>query len=109
MPGFQGSLHLVPGGLADPQRVPVHLRSRDCQGLEAVHTALRQKHEAPTHQRDPDHTPSDLRLRRLQNFITSGKSPITFILLKLSSSPQVVPQIVPTLGYGTIRQFGIQD
>ncbi len=73
MPGQQGPVHLVPRLLADPERVPVPERSRDRQGLEALHPPLRQVHEAAADQGDPQHAPAHLRLRGVQDIIASGK------------------------------------
>ena len=57
-----------------PERVPVHLRARDGQGLEAVDPPPRQEHEAPADQGDPHDAPAHLRLRRLQDIVSGGES-----------------------------------
>ena len=80
-PGIERSLHLVPRLLAYPERVPVHLWSGDGQGLEEVDPALRQVHEASPDQGNSHHAPSNMRLRRMQDFITGGKSKSLFLTL----------------------------
>ena len=62
------------GHVDNPERVPVHLRAGDCQGLEAVDSAPRQEHEAAADEGDPHDAPAHLRLRRLQDILSGGES-----------------------------------
>ena len=71
--GLKGALHLVSRSLADSQRVPVHLGEGNCQGLEEVDPALREKHEITSNERNSDDSSAHLWLWRLQDLVARGK------------------------------------
>ena len=53
--------------------ISVHFRARDGQRLEEVHPPPREEHEAAPDEGDLDDSPADLRLRRVQDLLTSGE------------------------------------
>lgn len=57
--------------MADAERIPIHQRARNGQGLEAQHTALRQKPQDLDDQGDTAGSPAHLRVRTVPRLARS--------------------------------------